>query len=70
MSGPAEGGCPLCLQQHSLERPGASTSTIRQLQLKREFAAASSHSGNAVTYQMPVSCSLAVAPNHGMRTHD
>ncbi len=70
MSEPAEGGCPLCLQQHSLECPGASTSTLRQLHLKREFEAASSHSGSAVTYQKPVFCSLAVVPDHNRRNHD
>jgi len=45
MSGPAEEGCLVKLQQHSLEYPGASTSTIRLLHFDREFEAADSKSG-------------------------
>ncbi len=51
MSGPAEDGCRVCLQQHGPEYPGSSQC--------REFAAASSQHGSAVTYQLLVFCSLA-----------
>ena len=40
MSGPAEDSCPLWLQQHSLEYPGTSTSTVWLLHLDRQFEAA------------------------------
>jgi len=51
MSGPAEDGCRVCLQQHGPEYPGSSQC--------REFAAASSQHGSAVTYQLLVFFSIA-----------
>ena len=70
MSGPAEGGCPLCLQRHNLEYPGARTSTARLMHLKRESEAASSQNGNAVTHQTPAFCSFEVVPDHRRRNPD
>ena len=34
MSGPDEDDCPLCLQQHSVESPGASTTTDELIHLR------------------------------------
>ncbi len=67
MSGPAEDGCSLCLQQHRVEYPGASTTTVQLLHLKSDREAALSQNESAVSYQLPAFCSSAVIPQHGSR---
>ncbi len=56
MSGPDEDVCPVWLQQHSLEYPGVSTSTVWLLHFDREFEAASSNTGSTVTCLLFLSC--------------